>query len=488
MIREANEEMSVSGEKIYVFDRPPSDLKPVAGIATVSEGNLVSHVQLLARNLGIPNAVISPRNFESILAWHGKTVFYAVSPKGTLVLKPEEEMTAEEKALFEVKSRSENRVAVEVDRIELDKKAVLDLRDVKADASGRLCGPKAANLGQLKAMFPEKVVEGLVIPFGVFRQHLDQPMPGNGTSYWDCLEGIFDDIPYLRSRGVSAADIETHLLNELAYFRGEIKRIAFLPGFEQDLRRQFKEVLGSELGTLGVFLRSDTNMEDLKEFTGAGLNLTLFNVVDAAKILQGIRDVWASPYSERSYKWRQHYLTNPEHVYPSILVIPSVNVDKSGVLITTGIASGNPDQNTVAFSRGVGGAVEGQIAETWLLEQGKEDRLLSPARETQYTSLPESGGTEKVQTGFSSPVLDKANREAILRLSDEVRNRLPNSPGVDSKGPYDTELGFLQGEMWLFQVRPFVENRQATKSSYLQSITPEIKASSKVQLSRPLSI
>ena len=36
-------------------------MKPVAGIASVSEGNLVSHVQLLARNLGIPNAVLSPR-------------------------------------------------------------------------------------------------------------------------------------------------------------------------------------------------------------------------------------------------------------------------------------------------------------------------------------------------------------------------------------------------------------------------------------------
>jgi len=46
-------------DAIYLMVHPPSNLKPVAGIATVTEGNSVSHVQLLARNLGIPNAVIS---------------------------------------------------------------------------------------------------------------------------------------------------------------------------------------------------------------------------------------------------------------------------------------------------------------------------------------------------------------------------------------------------------------------------------------------
>ena len=77
-------------------------------------------------------------------------------------------------------------------------------------------------------------------------------------------------------------------------------------------------------------------MEDLKDFTGAGLNLTLFNVVDYETIIQGIRDVWASPYTERSYKWRQQYLLNPENVFPSILIIPSVDVDYSGVMVTRG--------------------------------------------------------------------------------------------------------------------------------------------------------
>jgi len=36
--------VEVHTNKIYIFEKPPSDLKPVARIMTISEGNLVSHV------------------------------------------------------------------------------------------------------------------------------------------------------------------------------------------------------------------------------------------------------------------------------------------------------------------------------------------------------------------------------------------------------------------------------------------------------------
>src|SRR5690606_20226655 len=147
-----------------------------------------------------------------------------------------------------------------------------------------------------------------------------------------------------------------------------IKNMPLQTEFLAQLEEGFTQVLEKDLGAIPVFLRSDTNMEDLKAFTGAGLNLTIFNAVSRDKIISGIKDVWASPYTERSFKWRQKYLLNPENVFPSILVIPSVDVDYSGVLITKGISSGNPEDLTIAFSRGAGGAVDGQAAETYLIK------------------------------------------------------------------------------------------------------------------------
>ena len=464
----SSEGLEVSSDKIYVFYSPPSDLKPVTGIATVTEGNMVSHVQLLARNLGIPNVVLSEDNLKELKKYSGKKIFFAVSNKGTVIMKLEKDMNDVERKLFEVKKRNQEKIAVPIDEIRLDNTAVLDLRDVKSKDSGKICGPKAANLGQLKNMFPDQVVEGVVIPFSIFRQHMDQDMPNQEMTYWGFLNNMFAEAGQIGNE----KEEENYMLRELAIFRKAIEQIEFRSDFLKDFSDSFAKAMGEDLGKVPVFLRSDTNMEDLKDFTGAGLNLTLFNVLDKNEILQGIRKVWASPYTERSYKWRQKYLLNPENVYPSILIIPSVDVDYSGVLITKGITSGKSDDMTIAFSRGAGGAVDGQAAESYLLTAGGENLLLSPARESSYLRLPESGGTNRINASFNEPILNKSNLQDIRKLTDDVNRILPNTEGVESSGPFDIELGFKDNKMWLFQIRPFVENKNAKGSAYLESITP----------------
>ncbi|PKA83830.1 pyruvate phosphate dikinase-like enzyme [Ulvibacter sp. MAR_2010_11] len=478
----SSEEIEVSSNKIYVFERPPSDLKPVAGIATVAEGNLVSHVQLLARNLGIPNAALSDENLRSLQQYNGKRVFYAVSNKGNVIIKLEADMTSEEKALFTKKERKEEKIAVPIEKIRLDQNKVLNLRDVDASDSGTTCGPKAANLGQLKQMFPENVVEGLVIPFGIFREHMDQTMPGQNKTYWNFLNDMFTEAEKMRSRNIPDAEVENYQLRELETLRAAIKKMPLKASFVSQMEEGFKTILGKPIGQIPVFLRSDTNMEDLKDFTGAGLNLTLFNVAARDKILEGIKDVWASPYTERSFKWRQKYLSNPENVFPSILVIPSVDVDYSGVLITKGISSGDANDLTVAFSRGAGGAVDGQSAEAYLIRMDESYELLAPAREPFYNRLPLTGGTSKQAATFETRILSEADIKQICELAEKIRELLPQvHEGYN--GAYDVELGFKDGKLWLFQVRPFVENKKALSSGYLESITPTTDTKKEISLS-----
>lgn len=227
-------------------------------------------------------------------------------------------------------------------------------------------------------------------------------------------------------------------------------------------------------------------MEDLKDFTGAGLNLTIFNVLEKEKILQGIRDVWASPYTERSFKWRQKYLSNPENVFPSILVIPSVDVDYSGVMITKGVASGTDQDLTIAFSRGAGGAVDGQSAESYLLQNSGGNQLISPAREAYHTTLPSTGGTGKKLASFEQPILNKENLEAIKSIAQQIRTKLAAKTVAEYVGAYDVELGFKNNQLWLFQIRPFVENKKALGSEYLDSITPKINTQKEIALSSKL--
>ncbi|MFD1061974.1 PEP/pyruvate-binding domain-containing protein [Winogradskyella litorisediminis] len=464
------DDVEVNSKNIYVFERPPADLKPIAGIMTVSEGNLVSHVQLLARNLGIPNAALSYENLKSLKKHDGKNVFFAVSSKGNIKLKLDDEMTDVEKSLFDKKERSKAIIEVPTNQIRLDQKTVINMREVDADDSGKVCGPKAANLGELKKLFPNNVVEGIIIPFGIFRMHMDLQMPGQSKTYWTFLNDTFAKAEQMKNEGKNDSEIENFQLEALEKLHKAIVNIDLAPEFVSDLKSQFKTAFNGNMGNVPVFLRSDTNMEDLKEFTGAGLNLTLFNIKDENEILNGIKRVWASAYTERSFKWRQKYLSNPENVFPSILIIPSVDVDYSGVMITKGINSGNDDDLTVAFSRGAGGAVDGQSAETRLITKF-EDVLISPARQPDYIRLPDSGGTKSYFTGFERPILNPKNIQEIREMAKEVRNKIDSE---DSHQAFDVEFGFQNDKLWLFQIRPFVENKAAKSSDYLNSITPKI--------------
>lgn len=475
VIEGSPDHVDFSDKKIYVMYRSTPELKPVAGIATVTEGNLVSHVQLLARNLGIPNAVLSEEALKDLSAHKGEMVFYAVSPRGTVIMKPVAEMTAEEKALVESKKRSEERIQVPVNKLELNVTEFLSLGKLRASNSGKICGPKAANLGQLKSLFPKRVVNGFVIPFGVFRQHMNQKIPSGNESYWEVLTTIFQQAAKDRRAGKDPEMVEKSTIEKLAKFRESVRHIEFLPEFGEHLRAAFQREFGCDPGQRAVFIRSDTNMEDLSEFTGAGLNLTIFNVLETEKILQGIRDVWASPFSERSYRWRQKFLLNPENVYPSIVVMPTVNNDNSGVMITSGIISDEADDLTIAFSRGPGGAVDGQAAESHLLKADGSDRLISPSREMKYNFLPETGGVLRKYSHFDHPVLSTEHIRQLRAMGKEIRQRLPGTAGIDSNGPFDVELGFLKNHLWLFQVRPYVENKRARSTVYLRRLDPEFR-------------
>jgi hypothetical protein len=53
-------------------------------------------------------------------------------------------------------------------------------------------------------------------------------------------------------------------------------------------------------------------------------------------------------------------MDKPEHVYPAVLLMLSVDADKSVVLVIQDIDTGNPNWISVAIREGVGGGVNGR--------------------------------------------------------------------------------------------------------------------------------
>ena len=63
---------------------------------------------------------------------------------------------------------------------------------------------------------------------------------------------------------------------------------------------------------------------------------------------------------------------------------------------------------------------------------------------------------------------------------------MPNATDTEYEGAYDVELGFKDNKLWLFQIRPFVENKKALSSTYLQSITPIVNTNKAIALSKKI--
>ena len=99
---------------------------------------------------------------------------------------------------------------------------------------------------------------------------------------------------------------------------------------------------GDPTQTTGVFIRSDTNVEDLDDFNGAGLNLTLFDRRALDDVFAGLKEVWASPFTYRSFSWRQALIDEPLWVLPSVVILESIPTEKSGVLVTIDVDRPSP--------------------------------------------------------------------------------------------------------------------------------------------------
>lgn len=451
-----------SADGIYLLPETVSDLPPVAGILTAGEGNPLSHVQLLARNLGIPNVTVDESLVADLAAYDGQRVVMAVSTSGLVELSQWSERW---QAVFQqADAQSSVVIRPDLEKLDLSVRDVVQLDDLRATDSGRTVGPKAAKLGELRKHYPGHVSRGLAVPFGIFKQEaLDQAHPGGEGTVFDWM---------VKTYGELAARPSAEATEE---FRAELYSIIVNTQLSETFKHRLRAALEQTFGAAeppGLFIRSDTNVEDLAGFTGAGLNLTLPNVVGMERLLHGITEVWASPFTKRAFAWRQSHMTQPEHVYTSILLLESVASEKSGVLVTEDIDTGNRNIISVAVNEGLGGAVDGQAAESLRIPlDGSRVTVLATATAPLRRVPNPDGGLYFLPSSGSDTVLQPEEIDLLAEFSRQLPTTFP--PIVDDHGnsaPADVEFGFLGGELQLFQLRPFLDSEATQDIQYLQQM------------------
>ena len=435
---------------IAVIPETIAELSPVAGILTLGEGNALSHVQLLARNFGIPNVAIDFDVIKTLEPLSGERVMLVVSSVGDVLLQRDDGTSARKDA------PAMHSISVPVPQ--LSRTSLLTLDEVGRQLSGKVVGPKAANLGELNRLFPGRVAPAIAVPFGVYAAHLDAA--GLSQRIAAAFAG--------RQRGALPED---EFNAELARVRHDIESLTLSQNVADRLRQLMIGQFG-EPGSYGVFVRSDTNVEDLPQFTGAGLNETLPNIVDPDAQLRAVPRVWSSVLSPRALAWRSSVLSNPERIYASVLIMKSVPATKSGVLVTTNLYDRSRRGLTTSTAWGVGGAVAGEAAETLAITPASID-VVSEAKSPYQRRISPAGGVDLVPAP-AGRVLTNDEVDQLRALAVEVDNKY--EPVLDDNGrerPWDIEFGFIEGELTLFQIRPLVERGSGSADALLKSLRPD---------------
>ena len=462
---------------IYILQSTEQELPPVAGIITRGEGSSLSHVQLLARNMGIPNVVADGARIAAIQSHAGEAVVMAVSQRGVVYIEPDSPIWD---AAFQNEVQADDiHIEADLDKLDLQDQAFKPLSALRAEDSGRSVGPKAANLGELMHYYPDRVNPGLVIPFGVFRSYLEQPIADGGPTIFEWMRSEYARLASIANEEERNREAESFLTR----LRQRIVEFDLDDAFRENLRQALAETFGEE-GSYGLFVRSDTNIEDLASFNGAGLNLTVPNVVSFDEIVSAIVRVWASPFSNRAYAWRQSHMSSPEHVYPSVLLMKSFASEKSGVLVTADVDNGERGWLSVATNEGVGGAVEGQSAEELRIERATgKVRLMAQASSPRQAVLGNSGGVTMLPASGREQLLSAGEIEQLRRLAEDVEQRFPLPKGADGLPLVaDIEFGFNQGQLALFQIRPFVESSRARQSQTLLAMDRRLTSDGKLRV------
>ncbi len=467
----------VDPKEIVVLPETISELGPVAGILTLAEGNILSHIQLLARNLGIPNATLSPVARRRIAESDGMDVVLAVGSNGAVVLSLAQDLPADAANVMTrtaVETAQNAAVKIDAPAPDLGVRRLVPLRELRSALSGKVVGPKAANLGELAKIFPEYVAPAIGIPFGIYANEAMRaadPAPARlKKAFQSHRAGALSD-------SALAAEVEN--------VRVSIAGLTLSSELRDEIRKAMARDFGPA-GTYGFFVRSDTNVEDLPGFTGAGLNKTIPNIVDQERLWTAIPEVWSSPFTARAMAWRGRILTRPEEVYPSVLLMKSVAAEKSGVMVTADIIH-RGEGLTIATAWGVGGAVDNEAAGTVVIRPDGSVETIAEAKAPYCRRLAAAGGLEWVEA-TSGPVLTEQDRAQLVKLAAVVESRLVREKGPDGDPlPWDIEFGFERGELRLFQIRPLIERGQVKADRFVRAFdSGAVRTEGRVDLDKPL--
>ncbi len=224
-----------------------------------------------------------------------------------------------------------------------------------------------------------------------------------------------------------------------------------------DLAASLASTLGPELPERCV-VRSSAPGEDSRRASFAGLHASFVNVVGLEAVLEHLKLVWASLWSDAALLYRREMKLNVEKSSMAVVVQELVAGQKSGVVF--GQNPQDASQTVIEAVYGLNqGLVDGTVEpDRWLLERGSGKIISFRVADRSNMVLPASTGVqlEALLPGgtLPSPLSDGEVAQVfdLVRQSEDIFG-----------APQDMEWTFAEDLLYVLQSRPITGLKKATK-------------------------
>jgi pyruvate,water dikinase len=219
--------------------------------------------------------------------------------------------------------------------------------------------------------------------------------------------------------------------------------------FPNQLNQALQGPVTETFGDKAVVVRSSALGEDTAESSFAGLHESYVNVRGTEAILDHVRLVWASLWSDRALLYRQELDLKVQESAMAVVVQEMIAGDRSGVAF--GQNPNDPSQAVIEAVYGLNqGLVDGTVPpDRWILDRdvgrpishspGGADKMMVPrAVSVQLDALPPNK--------IGRPPLTQEEVATLFELSQETE-RIFGSP-------QDVEWTFCEGVLYVLQSRP----------------------------------
>ena len=430
IIDKLDEHVEIGSNEILVLSEVPLNLPPVAGIIVTKPSTPLSHINLLAKSWGIPNAYI--KDADKLLKQYDTWWVSFETRRDNYFIK-----RADLSQIKDYQRRDAERRKLMTPRSDLEEKRLLPLSQQRA-ASVIAYGAKSANLGEvMRARLPGVAVPpGFTIPFHFYDQFLRENRLDDFITFLRDDQRFVHDPAYRRER--------------LTALRERFKQGKVSAGLRGEVMRR----VSNEFRDKGLFVRSSSNTEDLPNFSGAGLYDTVPNVRGEEPLMEAIKTVWASLWNFEAYEARERAGIDHAKVFMAVLLQEGINSESSGVLITSDpFDKDNRGTIYISAKRGLGiKVVEGQRVAEQILFRPRTNavQVLTRSAEDSLLTFDEQGGVKEIPiTGDRAVLTDEVVRRLVRAASDIKR--------VFGGREQDIEWAYMRDQIYIVQARPYIE-------------------------------